>query len=66
VPQANKSITIVPFSMSTKVKAMTLNGKAIEPRSRQTVAVSNGTVITIGVVAPDGVTKSSYTFTVTR
>jgi hypothetical protein len=66
VPQANKSITIVPVSMSTRIKSMTLNGKAIESRSRHIVAVSNGTVITIGVVAPDGATTSTYTFTVTR
>jgi len=66
VPQANKSITIAPVSMSTRIKSMTLDGKAIEPRSSHTVAVSNGTVITIRVVAPDGATTSTYTFTVTR
>jgi glyoxylase-like metal-dependent hydrolase (beta-lactamase superfamily II) len=66
VPAANKSITIVPVSMSTKIKSMTLNGKAIESRSSNTVAVSKGTAITIKVVAPDGVTTSTYTFAVTQ
>ena len=66
VPQANKSITIVPVSMSTRITSMTLNGTAIASRSSRTVAVSDGTAITIRVVAPDGVTTSTYTFTVTR
>ena len=66
VPQASRSITIVPVSMSTKIKSMTLNGKAIGSRSSNTVTVSSGTVITITVVAPDGATTSTYTFTVTR
>lgn len=66
VPQASKAITIVPVSMSTRITSMTLNGKPIESRSRNTVAVSNGTAITIRVVAPDGTTTSTYTFRVTR
>jgi glyoxylase-like metal-dependent hydrolase (beta-lactamase superfamily II) len=66
VPVANNSITIVPTAMSTKTKSMALNGKAIETRSSNTVAVSDGTVLTITVVAPDGVTSSTYAFTVTK
>lgn len=66
VPAAGRSITIVPVSMSTKIKSMTLNGRAVESRSSNTVTVAKGTVITIKVVAPDGVTNSTYTFVVTQ
>jgi hypothetical protein len=50
--------------MSTNVKLIRINGKQVDYRSRTTVAVSDGTVITIKVVAPDKVTTSTYTFTV--
>ena len=66
VPAANKSITIVPTSMSTKIASMTLNGKDIRSKSSTTVAVSNGTVVSVKIVAPDGVTTSAYTFTVAQ
>ncbi len=64
VPAANGSITIVPTSMSTRIKSMTVNGTAVASGSGSTVAVSSGSVITIQVVAPDGVTTSTYKFTV--
>jgi hypothetical protein len=64
VPEANKSITIVPTSMSTKIKSMTLNGKAIESRSSNTVAISTGSAITVKIVAADGITTSTYSFRV--
>jgi len=64
VPPSNKTITIVPTSMSTKIRSMTLNGKAVASRSSNTVSASNGSVVTIEIVAPDGVTTSTYTFTV--
>ncbi len=66
VPAANASIKIVPTSMSTRITSMTINGTAVASGSGSTIAVSSGTVITIQVVAPDGVTTSTYTFTVAR
>lgn len=64
VPAASKSVTIVPTSMSTRIKSMTVNGKAVASGSGATIAVSSGSVITVQVLAPDGVTSSAYTFTV--
>lgn len=66
VPASNSSINIVPTSMSTKVKSITLNGKQVAYRSNNYIPVSDGTVITIKVVAPDNVTTSTYTFTVDK
>lgn len=66
VPEANDKITIIPTTMSTKVKSIRLNGKQVEYRSRNVVPVSDGTVITIEIVAPDKVTTSTYTFTVDK
>jgi glyoxylase-like metal-dependent hydrolase (beta-lactamase superfamily II) len=66
VPAANKSITIVPTSMSTKIKSMTLNDKVIDSKSSNTIAVTNGSAITIKIVAPDGITRSTYTFTIAK
>ncbi len=43
---------------------MTVNGKAVASGSGATIAVSSGSVITVQVLAPDGVTSSAYTFTV--
>lgn len=64
VPKANKSITIIPTTMSTKVKSIRINGKKVDYRSSNKLEVTDGSVITIDIVAPDKVTTSSYTFTV--
>lgn len=66
VPESNDSITIIPTTMSTNVKSIRLNGKNIEYRSSNIIPVSNGTVITLNVVAPDKVTTSTYTFTIDK
>lgn len=66
VPEANDKITIIPTTMSTKVKSIRLNGKKVEYRSRNTIPVSDGTVISIEIAAPDKVTMSTYTFTVDK
>jgi hypothetical protein len=52
--------------MSTRIKSMTLNGKSITSRSSNPVPVSDGSVITITLVAPDGETTGTYTFTVAK
>ena len=64
VAAGTKKITVIPTTMSTNVKFIRINGKQVDYRSRTTVAVSDGTVITIKVVAPDKVTTSTYTLTV--
>lgn len=66
VPKENDSITIIPTTMSTKVKSIRLNGKKVDYRSRNTISVSDGSVIKIEIVAPDKVTTSTYTFTVEK
>ncbi|MDW7677232.1 MAG: S-layer homology domain-containing protein [Bacillota bacterium] len=66
VPEKNDSITIVPTTMSTQVKRIRLNGKQIRYRSSNEIAVSDGTVITIDIIAPDNATTSIYTFTVEK
>ena len=62
VPAKNKKITIIPTSMSTKVKEIRLNGKIVKYRSTNEVEVKNEQVIEVSVVAPDGITTSSYSF----
>jgi glyoxylase-like metal-dependent hydrolase (beta-lactamase superfamily II) len=64
VPAANKKITIIPTTMSTKVTEVRLNGNLVRYRSRNEVEVTNGQVIEITVVAPDGTTTSKYSFTI--
>lgn len=64
VAAGTKKITVIPTTMSTNVKLIRINNRWVRYRSRTTVAVSDGTVITIKVVAPDKVTTSTYTFTV--
>jgi len=59
-----KKITVIPTTMSTKVARIWINNRVVRYRSRTPVAVSDGTVITIKVLAPDRVTTSTYTFTV--
>ncbi len=66
VPTSNENITIIPTTMSTMVKSIRLNGKKIEYRSSNTIPVSDGTVITIDIIAPDKITTSTYTFTVDK
>ncbi len=66
VPESNDTITIIPTTMSTRVQSITLNGEEVAYRSRNTVPVSDGTQITIKIVAPDNATTSTYTFTVAK
>jgi hypothetical protein len=62
VPAANNKIIIIPTTMSTRVTEIRLNGKVIKYRSGNEVEVTNGQVIEITIVAPDGKTTSTYTF----
>jgi glyoxylase-like metal-dependent hydrolase (beta-lactamase superfamily II) len=64
VPAGSTSITVAPAPLSSKVKNITVNGTAILPGTAVPVAVSNGSLITITVTAPDGVTTETYTLTV--
>jgi hypothetical protein len=64
VPKANTSITVIPTSMSTKAASITVDGKTAAYRSSNKIAVKDGQVITVKVVAPDKVTTSAYTFKV--
>lgn len=64
VPAANDEITFIPTTMSTRVQSIRLNGENVGYRSRNTMPVSDGTVITVEIVAPDKKTTSTYTFTV--
>ncbi len=66
VPEANDEITVIPTTMSTKVKSIRINGKKVDYRSANKVLVSNGSFIKIEIVAPDKVTTSTYTFTVEK
>ncbi len=64
VPTGNDTITIIPTTMSTQVQSIEINGEQVDYRSRTTIPVNDGTIITIDIVAPDAVTTSTYTFTV--
>lgn len=64
IARGTSEITVIPTTMSTRVTSIKVNGKEVGYREKVKVSVSNGSVITIEVVAPDGVTKSTYTFTV--
>jgi hypothetical protein len=64
VPTGTTNIGIAPIPLSSKVKKITVNGTEILPSTPMTVAVTNGTVVTIVVTAPDGVTTEKYTLTV--
>ena len=66
VPKTQKSITIIPTTMSTKVKSIKLNDKEVGYASRNNIPVSDGTIIKISIVAPDNSTTSTYTFTVNK
>jgi hypothetical protein len=64
VPTGRTSIGIAPIPLSSKVKKITVNGTVILPETSIQVNVTNGTVITIIVTAPDGTTTETYTLTV--
>lgn len=66
VPAANNQITIVPTTMSTKVTEMRLNGELVDYRSENEIEVTDGQVIEIAVIAPDGTTTSNYSFTIKK
>lgn len=64
VPKSQKTITVIPTTMSTRVTSIKLNDKEIGYRSRNEIPVSDGIVFKITVVAPDKITTSTYTFIV--
>ena len=66
VPTATNSITFKPTAMSNKITSMKVNGSALAQGSSVTLSVAAGTKITVDIVAQDGVTTSSYTFTVVK
>ncbi len=66
VPKATDGITIIPTAMSTKIKSITVNGKASASRSGTAVKATAGSIITIVVTAPDGVTTSTYAFMIAK
>ncbi len=66
VPTATSSIVFKPTAMSNKITSMKVNGAAIKQGDSVTVTVSAGTKITVDIVAADGATSSSYTFTVAK
>lgn len=66
VPAASNSIVITPTAMSNIITSMKVNGSSVAQGSSTSVAVSAGSKITIDIVAADGITKSSYTFTVAK
>ena len=66
VPKSQKTITVIPTTMSTRVSSIKLNDKEVGYRSRNEIPVSDGTVFTITVVAPDNTTTSNYTFTIKK
>ncbi|MGB9841011.1 S-layer homology domain-containing protein, partial [Thermovenabulum sp.] len=66
VPEENDTITIIPTTMSTKVKSIKINDQEVGYRSRNTITVTDGQVIEITVVAPDGETTSTYRFIIKK
>lgn len=66
VPEANDEITFIPTTMSTRIRSIKIDGNSVGYRSRNTIPVSDGTVITVEIVAPDNETTSKYTFTVAK
>lgn len=64
VPAENRKITVIPTTMSTKVSEIRLDGNVIAYRSRNEIEVTDGQVIEISIVAPDGITTSTYSFTI--
>lgn len=66
VPEEQEEITVIPTTMSTKVKSIRLNGKQVEYRSSNTFSVEDDSVFTIEITAPDKITTSTYTFTIEK
>lgn len=66
VPADKAMISVIPTPMSTKVTSILINDLKVDYRSSTTLSVSDGSVISIDIVAPDGVTASRYTFTVEK
>ncbi|HYQ57804.1 MAG TPA: cadherin-like beta sandwich domain-containing protein [Draconibacterium sp.] len=66
VPTENDKITIIPTTMSTKVKEILLDGNPVGYRSENEVNVSDGQVVEISVTAPDGITTSTYSFKIEK
>ncbi len=66
VPTGTTSIALAPIPLSSKVKKITVNGSVILPGTSVPVTVASGTVLTIIVTAPDGVTTETYTLTVAK
>jgi hypothetical protein len=64
VPPGRTRIGVAPIPLASKVKRIAVNGIDILPRTSVEVAVSNGSVITIVVTAPDGTTTETYTLEV--
>ena len=65
VAAGTASIVVTPIPLSSKVRKVTIDGNLVLPGTPVTVGVSNGSVITIVVTAPDGTTTETYTLTVT-
>ena len=61
---ATVSLDLTTMSTKAKVTEMTLDGKTVA--SLQNLKVKPGSVIGVKTLAQDGVTASTYTFTVTR
>lgn len=66
VQSDKESIRIIPTTMSTKVTEVSLNGKVIKSRSINKVKITDGQIIQISIVAPDGITKSNYSFKIEK
>jgi hypothetical protein len=72
VPAGTGSIVFKPVPLSTRITSMKVNGADVawdkrvtaEPIPGVTVPAAGGTTITVDIVAPDGSTSSTYTFTV--
>jgi hypothetical protein len=64
VPTGTSSIVFRPMPLSTRITLMKVNGADTEWGASVTVSAGAGNRITVDIVAPDGTTSSSYTFTV--
>jgi glyoxylase-like metal-dependent hydrolase (beta-lactamase superfamily II) len=58
-------IGVAPIPLASKVKKVTVNGNDVFPGTSVEVAVTNGSLVTIVVTAPDGITTETYTLAVT-
>lgn len=65
VPAGTTTVGVAPIPLSSKVTRITVNGNVVQPKTSVPIPVTNGSVITIGVTAPDGTTTETYTLTVT-